>query len=126
MTDKSELEDMTYDELADLASEEKIKGRSYMDKAELVDALADKEAKDAPSKATSTPKVEKPKKSATPKASTSDKKYKDLLEEVAEELDRPTFNGHYRGCPAGSNYGKACACKAKENEALKRKVEDAL
>jgi len=37
-----DLEDKTYEELRDLASEAEIDGRSDMDKAELVDALGEK------------------------------------------------------------------------------------
>lgn len=39
--DETALEDRTYQELRDLASEHDISGRSDMDKADLVDALAE-------------------------------------------------------------------------------------
>lgn len=39
LTEEKELEEMTYDELADKAREKEIEGRSKMNKEELIEAL---------------------------------------------------------------------------------------
>jgi len=39
LTEEKELEEMTYDELADKAREQKVEGRSKMNKEELIEAL---------------------------------------------------------------------------------------
>lgn len=122
MSTKAELEEMTFEELADMAGEKKIRGRSKMDKAELVDALAEKPARKA-----SEPKKATPKPTGTPKSSSSSNgETEELLRDVLKHLDRPMFNGHHHGCPASVNPDKICACRAREGQALRERIEKSL